>query len=318
MPDPDVQQALSAWGLQGCTVALIAARENQVYRVDTLDGALVLRLHRKGYRSQAELASELDWMSELSRHGVRVPQPIPTRYGDRCLTVNGRLADILTFLDGQPLVSGGQWSAKITPEHSASQIGTTLAQLHDLSDRWQRPAEFNRPHWDAAGLLGPTPLWDRFWENPVLNPSQADLFATFRGRAERDLTELGTTLDYGLIHADAVPENVMVSNDGVVLIDFDDGGFGFRLFDLATTANRLDRHDPTGSASHLFLQGYLSARPLDLAALPMFRGLRAMTYVGWVISRLHEPGAPARCTRFIAEAEAYALAYLDQTQGRHA
>jgi hypothetical protein len=75
------------------------------------------------------------------------------------------------------------------------------------------------------------------------------------------------------------------------LIDFDDGGFGFRLFDLATTANRLDRHDPTGGAGARLLQGYLATRALDLTHLPLFRALRAMTYVGWVITRLHEPGA---------------------------
>jgi Ser/Thr protein kinase RdoA (MazF antagonist) len=318
MRDSVVQLALSAWGLQDCPVTLIAARENEVFRVDGPEGPTVLRLHRKGYRSQAELASELDWMAELTRHGVRVPQPIATLRGDRCVAVNGRLADMLTFLDGQPLMAGGQWAANATPEDSAHEIGATLAQLHDLSDRWQRPAEFCRPHWNVMGLVGPTPLWDRFWQNPVLSPAQADLFTAFRDRAERDLTELFPGLDYGLIHADAVPENVMVSKDGVFLIDFDDGGFGFRLFDLATTANRLDRHDPTGRAGQQFLQGYSTSRPIDLSALPLFRALRGMTYVGWVISRMGESGAATRCTRFIAEAEARALAYLGQIQGNPA
>jgi Ser/Thr protein kinase RdoA (MazF antagonist) len=108
----------------------------------------------------------------------------------------------------------------------------------------------------------------------------------------------------------------MLSQDGVFLIDFDDGGFGYRLFDLATTANRLDRHDPTGRASRQFLAGYLQARPIGLSPLPLFRALRAMTYVGWVITRLHERGAVARCTRFIAVAENRALANLDHGQGR--
>ena len=102
----------------------------------------------------------------------------------------------------------------------------------------------------------------------------------------------------------------MLAGTEVFLIDFDDGGFGFRLFDLATTANRLDRHDPTGAASAQFLAGYLRARPIDLTTLPLFRALRAMSYVGWVITRLHEPGAAQRSTRFIAEAEAQASACL--------
>lgn len=315
MPDREVQGALSAWGLQDCPVTLIAARENAVFRVDVPQGPLVLRLHRKGYRSQAELVSELDWMAELTRVGVRVPQPIQSLSGERCVSVNGRLADMLTFLDAQPLMSGGQWNRDADLSQCAGQIGATLARLHDLSDGWQRPEGFTRPHWDTAGLIGAAPLWGSFWENPVLTPTQADLFTAFRDRAAQDLAKLGPDLDYGLIHADAVPENVMVSKDGIFLIDFDDGGFGFRLFDLATTANRLDRHDPTGGAGARLLQGYLATRPLDLTHLPLFRALRAMTYVGWVTPRLHEPGAAARCTRFIAEAEARALAYLDPVQG---
>ena len=310
MPEA-VREALAAWGLQDCPATLIAARENQVFRVETADGARVLRLHRMGYRSQADLTSELDWMAELTRAGLPVPQPIPTLAGARCITVNGRLADMLTFLDARPLLANGPEAACT----HAGQIGATLARLHSVSDRWQKPAGFTRPHWDAAGLFGPAPLWGRFWENPALTPEQSRLFNTFRDCAAQDLASLGPSLDFGLIHADAVPENVLVGPDHVYLIDFDDGGFGFRLFDLATTANRLDRHDPTGTAAQTFLTGYLAARPIDTAALPLFRALRAMTYVGWVISRRDEPGSAARCTRFIVEAEARALAYLAPFQG---
>lgn len=315
MPEASVQQALAAWGLQGSPAVLIAARENQVYRVDTPDGPLVLRLHRPGYRSQAELASELDWMADLTRAGVRVPQPIPTPQGERCIAINGQLADMLTFLPGKPLMAAGQWNEAVSADHCAHQLGKTLARLHDLSDHWQRPPGFTRPHWDVAGLIGPAPLWGRFWENPVLAPAQVRLFRAARDRAGSDLASFGPGLDYGLIHADAVPENVLVAGDDVFLIDFDDGGFGFRLFDLATTANRLDRHDPTGRASAQFLAGYGETRPFDLTPLPLFRALRALTYVGWVIARLHEPGAETRCTRFISEAEACALAYLDPSEG---
>jgi Ser/Thr protein kinase RdoA (MazF antagonist) len=315
-PMPDlVKQALAAWGLQDSPATLIAARENQVFRVETPDRPLVLRLHRMGYRSQAELTSELDWMAELTRAGVPVPQPIPTKEGARCIEVQGRLVDMLTFLDAQPLMANGVWSGGADPLECASQTGAMLARLHDLSDRWQKPAGFTRPHWNAAGLIGPEPLWDRFWENPRLTPEQVKLFADFKERAADDLSRLGTNLDYGLIHADAVPENVLVAKDSVYLIDFDDGGFGYRLFDLATTANRLDRHDPSGQTSSVFLTGYLEARPIDLTELPLFRAMRSMTYVGWIISRMDESGSAARCTRFIAEAETRALAYLDPLQG---
>lgn len=314
MPDL-VRQALAAWGFENCPATLIAARENQVFRVEARDRPLVLRLHRPGYRSQAELTSELDWMAELTRAGLRVPQPIPTLTGARCIEVAGQLVDMLSFLDARPLMAGGHWNAEADPLDTARQTAATLARLHEISDQWCLPQGFTRPAWDAAGLVGEAPVWDRFWENPRLNAAQARLFTALRDRAATELAAMGPSLDYGLIHADAVPENVLLAKDGVHLIDFDDGGFSFRLFDLATTANRLDRHDPSGRASEAFLTAYQHARPTDLAALPLFRALRALTYVGWVMTRFHEPGAEARCARFISEAEHYVTACFDAIQG---
>ena len=105
-----------------------------------------------------------------------------------------------------------------------------MAKLHIACDAWQPPAYFTRPAWNAQGLLGDAPLWHRFWENPTLTDSEKDKLLAFRKQALDDLERYA--FDYGLIHADLVPDNVLIQN-GVVMIDFDDGGFGYRLFDLA-------------------------------------------------------------------------------------
>lgn len=44
---------------------------------------------------------------------------------------------------------------------------------------------------------------------------------------------LGTTADrYGVLHADLTPENVLVQDGRLLVIDFDDFGAGWYLFDL--------------------------------------------------------------------------------------
>ncbi|MDG4897635.1 phosphotransferase [Mesorhizobium sp. WSM4976] len=311
MNDPRVADALALWGLEGCLVTLVAARENQVFRVEALSGPLALRLHRPGYRSRAELASELAWMAALEGRGVKVPRPVPANDGSLCVAVAGTFVDVLTYLEGTPLIKDGQVAQDADSSETAFRLGGTLARLHDISDEWNAPAGFVRPAWDVEGLLGDNPLWGRFWENPALTRHQAELLTGARRAAQRALSRLGPDLDYGLIHADAVPENVLVGDGAVYLVDFDDGGFGFRLFDLATTVNRLQRHAPDGAASRRFLDGYLKARPIDLRPLPLFRLLRSLTYVGWVIARIDEPGAAARCTRFIDEAISQAKTYLE-------
>ena len=71
------EAALPYWGLQGADVALIAERENAVYKVTHRTGTFALRLHRKGYRTDSQLAGELDWMAWLDRAGLSVPAPVP-------------------------------------------------------------------------------------------------------------------------------------------------------------------------------------------------------------------------------------------------
>jgi Ser/Thr protein kinase RdoA (MazF antagonist) len=128
--------------------------------------------------------------------------------------------------------------------------------------------------------------------------------------ADGKLQELEPVLDYGLIHADLVRENVMLNEDKLQLIDFDDAGFGFRLFDLATTLlKNLTEPDYPALRSAL-IEGYRSVRPIDTDALDLFILLRALTYVGWIITRMDEDGSEIRNQRFIVNARALAQQLL--------
>jgi Ser/Thr protein kinase RdoA (MazF antagonist) len=316
MIDATATLALTRWGLEHCPLTLIATRENRVFRVDTNADPLVMRLHRPGYRTTAELRSELLWMAELERGGMQVPRPVPTLNNELCIEVSGVCVDVLTFISGGPIMKDGKLLSDVNLSAVAVLMGVSLAKLHELSDQWMIPQDFARPQWNGDGLLGDSPVWGRFWENPKLSSDECALLQEVRQAALEELTENDRNLDYGLIHADAVPENILIAENEVHLIDFDDGGFGYRLFDLATSLNRLERHDTEGETGRRFLDGYLSVRQIDLTHLPLFRLLRSLTYVGWVIDRMNEPGSQFRCARFIAEATTRAKNYFDEMRMR--
>ena len=63
----------------GATVRLINVSENATYLVHDPDqGPSILRVHRLGYHSRAEIESELAWMDALrAEAGVRTPQVLP-------------------------------------------------------------------------------------------------------------------------------------------------------------------------------------------------------------------------------------------------
>ncbi len=309
--DPIVQQALSVWGIPSASYGLVAARENSVYCIEHEGTRYALRLHRVGYRSDIELLSELQWMKAVSNGGIQVPSPMPSTSGEVLHTIDGVQVDMLTWLTGTPLIDHFDKLRAIDRRALFNRLGKTMATLHDMSDAWSPPAGFVRGSWDIDGLLGDAPLWDRFWENPALAPDQRDVLLHFRELARAELERLSDHLDFGLIHADLVRQNILVDGPSVQLIDFDDGGFGYRIFDIATALLKLKSDGDYSDLHSALLQGYTSVRPLDTEALDLFLALRAMTYVGWNITRIYETGGQARNTQFIKTALTLAHRYID-------
>jgi Ser/Thr protein kinase RdoA (MazF antagonist) len=180
-----------------------------------------------------------------------------------------------------------------------------MARLHDAADLFAAPVDFFRPAWSAEGLLGESPLWGRFWDCAGLEKEDRDFLVQLRGRLQGELTAIVPELSYGLIHADLVRENILVDGERVTFIDFDDCGFGFRLFDLATALLR-NRGEPDYSTiRQSLLAGYLYVRPSmqnEVMHLPLFLLLRALTYIGWVGSRPELPDGERRLRRYVADA----------------
>jgi Ser/Thr protein kinase RdoA (MazF antagonist) len=292
---------LAAWDLGPATVTLAARRENTVWRVEA-GAAFALRLHRPGYHSAAALASELAFMAAMADAGLTVPRPVPARDGALLVAAGETHADLLTWLPGAPF--GRAWSPLdlADPPGAFRMLGAALARLHLAADAWAPPPGFTRPDWGAEGLVGEAPFWGRFWDHPALTPDQRRAVLRVRDQGREALPGLG--LDHGLIHADAVRENLLLDGERLALIDFDDCGWGYRLFDIATALlpNRGEPGYPALKAA--LLDGYRAHRPLDIAALPLLVRLRALTYLGWVLDRAGEPGMADRAARVIARAMA--------------
>lgn len=291
-------KALALWGLDPATARLIKYRENAVFRIRLTNGAdAALRLHRPGYHNRNAILSELRFVAHLVAEGARAPAPLPARDGSLLVeseTLPGgqvQYASIVAWMEGTPL---GESSRPLVhrPEDAERlffDLGASLARLHDIADHFAPDTGFTRPRWDFDGLIGDTPLWGRFWDCPTVTHGRQRQLHRLRQRLEERVQGLSPeTLDFGLIHADAVRENVMVSDEGVGLIDFDDCGYGFRLFDLATALLR-NRVEPNyRGLEAALINGYRGQRALAddaLGLLPVFIVLRSLTYIGWAASR---------------------------------
>lgn len=167
-------------------------------------------------------------------------------------------------------------------EGYAVRYGRSVAEIHNATDDFH--SIYQRFCLDLGFLLD-RPLAHI---QPLLTHRPADwqyllnLAARMRQRIEA-LASAG--LEWGFCHGDTLGSNAFLDGDTIIHFDFDDCGFGWRAYDLATYLWICIR---TASETGLpwwdaFLQGYRERRPivdLDLAAVPLFVALREFWVVG--------------------------------------
>ena len=317
-------EALKHWDITAAEIELIKIRENAVYKITTSNGArYALRIHRPGYHSDEELQAEIDWMQALAEYGVEVTTLVPTTDNNYFKTVavenipEVRQVDLLEWIDAEPLgnFEEGLGDDRERIQHSFNIIGTIMGKMHNQSSsEWSAQQALTRHAWDCDGLVGNEPFWGRFWELDALTPEQRELLLALKAKVKKQLSVYEKGPDqYGFIHADLVVENVLVSNGHVRVIDFDDAGFGWYLFDIATVLYFLLDDPRYQLAYDALLSGYRSERDLtdeSLEDLPLFLAARATTYLGWVHTR-SETETAQKLTPMIVETVCnYARTYL--------
>lgn len=317
------EAALAEWPGSFGDLRQVKLRENAVFAVTRDDGRrFALRVHRYDYHSTQALHSELAWMRALNDAGIGVPPIVPNRWGSFLAEVShpavpgSRQVDLLGWLEGVPVGTAEEGVASEGEDILTifEKAGATAGAVHNHSSSWPGAANVDRHHWDLDGLLGPKPFWGQFWDMPGLDASQVELLQTARARAAREIAAFGSGGDrYGLIHADFVPENLLYDGERLNLIDFDDCGFGWHMFELAT-ALFFTIHQPNYEALRAALfRGYRRERPLPRqheALLPLFLFLRGTTYLGWMQTRSETQTAREMAPMMIERVTMLARNYL--------
>lgn len=289
------RRALTAWDLDDAALALVKYRENTVFAVTAADGRRrVMRVHRAGYRSDADVRTEIAWTRALAEAGVPTPEFVATRDGDVLAhaaadDVPGtRQCDLMEWVDGAPLGSLEHGVALDDDgiRETYATIGELAARVHAHGESWPRPRGFSRPVWDADALVGNAPVFGDFRDLDVLAPEQRDVLLRARDDVRARLAPLGEPRL--LVHGDLIPDNVLVGPAGVRVIDFDDCGSGSWLFELATSVFPLLISGGFTAGVDGFVEGYARVRPVpdaERALLPAMLLARGLSYLGWPVGR---------------------------------
>ncbi len=257
LTDPSARAELLAWGVS-----------NMVFRISPDIGAdFVVKQSREQLRTKAP------WFSRLER--IHTEMDLMRHLAD--LVPEGSIPRVLfedrpNFLFGMEAVAADHrvWKADllagVADETIARKAGELLAAIH-------------------RGTAGQAEFQQRFGDRTVFDELRIDPFYRYVLRKHPDLgPALGRVMDEVLslevcvVHADFSPKNLLLSEAGLTLVDFETGHFGDPAFDLGFFL------------SHLVLKTikHASQRATYLSLMEVFW----KTYATNLDSLVSQPGSP--------------------------
>ena len=291
--DCNGQAALSNFNLPaGCQLQLLSLSENATYLV-TEPGSRrrhILRLHRPGYRSRAEIESELTWITAIQAQSIAQTPPVIRTQNDQMVAefrdVYARTQHAVLFahIDGASPEEDNLCDA-------FRQVGAISADLHRHSQNWQQPTGFTRPVWDEESAIGINGHWGYWRNNADVGLTEARLLEQLDTELRKQLATYGRPAErYGLIHGDMRQTNLLVKDGKVNVIDFDDSGFSWHLYELACSLSFIEANPQRDAFTAAWLDGYRTGVTLnreDLAIIPALVMLRRLLLVGWFSTHQH-------------------------------
>lgn len=228
------QRALLVYGLGSSRVESLGPSQNSNFRVEVPGGGrFVLRLHRGPHDAHTP-ESELVWVRFLREASLSVPEPFALPSGSFVLSLDGHLLSLLRWVEGEVYETLEPSQARLA--------GAAMAGLHAQAERFAPPPGFRRPRYDGTYFRGQLEVLRVL---PPFSAADKELMSRAVSKAVAVLDEAQS--DFGLIHTDFQPGNLMFSGGEAHVIDFD----------IATALGFLEK-----AAGEAFLEGFRNRKPL--------------------------------------------------------
>ena len=274
--------ALDQYGLAQGQRWFLGHSGNATFRVERQEEKFLLRIHQAVFSSNDDIwqkpeviESELLWLAALHHDTKLVVQKPIRNLQNRWITqVAGNAnteifyCSLLRWIDGEILQS------ERNPQQ-AHQLGVLMAQLHQHSQQWQIPQNFIRPSYDCDRFKAALAALYPAISQGLISTENFNILEL----AVRQIQEMMETLEqtqeaWGLIHADLHDGNCLSLGDELRPIDFARCGFGYYLYDVASTIQYLP---PAVRSS--FFEGYQTIQRLPKNYIRIVEGCFIMAIV---------------------------------------
>ncbi|RKL68433.1 aminoglycoside phosphotransferase [Salipaludibacillus neizhouensis] len=214
-------------------VVFLGRSDNVTFRVDTLSGKYLLKLHL-GSNSKSMIESELMWLTAINQDtNLKVQSPIKNVDGEFVTTFN--VKGNHSFWTLQSWIEGELLQEQPTTQE-IEELANLMVTLHEHSTNWSVPESFSRPIFNTEHLLISSEELSTLIQVDVLTSEHYKIFQKVTNKIIPiiDIQDINSNT-WGMIHSDLHESNYVLDNGTAYAIDFSCCGFGFYLFDIAET-----------------------------------------------------------------------------------
>ena len=252
---------------------------SDVYFLETNKNLYIFKVYHYHWRDKEDIYFELEFLTFLKSKKIPVSDPLKTTDGDLCLSIAApegtRYAALFNYAPGAVAIGD------FNPQQSHL-VGSTLAKLHRCSEHFETSSKrqplnleylLEKPYQEISSFLQQKEL-EEFRE-----------ITTDLQRYTQDFLALEKpywTVCWGDPHSG----NIHFSTErDLTLFDFDQCGYGYRVFDIAKFWQVTLQSGLSRSIRDAFLRGYESIQPLTDLEVSYLKPLTQIAHIwAWSIS----------------------------------
>lgn len=302
--------------LADACVIRVERSENTTWLLAGSKGRFALRRYRDNHSGNDSIRAELEFM-RLAREAlsVAVPDAVVTKSDDQFLLASDGSYVLFTLVEGAEATHDDM--RRIAPK-----LGEVTAILHRCVqqscqlDPWSTGSRWS---WDLRAFEDPVPRWGA-WETAIVDDKEthALLSAAYDEMRWRLESAPRDAESFGLIHADLRAANVLlVESDLAGIIDFDDCGFGWYIYDAVTALSFYESSPGSLALLEGWIEGYQQIHDLDsamLALLPSLIIYRRLLLTAWLESHPHASIPGVSRSTFLLDTRGLAIRYLEEPE----
>ncbi len=253
---------------------------SDIYLVETDNKSYILKISHHHWRSQSDIQFELEFLDFLHRRNLPVASPLQTTSNQLFVTVRAVEGDRYAALF--PYAPGEIPQGDLNLEQSTI-MGQTLAKVHQVSLEFENTIP--RQPLNLKYLLDDSLVTIA----PYLDDRHQDLFYLSESitKIKQQLTSLEQKSPlWGVCWGDPHSGNVHFTIDNqITLFDFDQCGYGWRIFDLAKFLQVSLSAGINRKIRDAFFAGYQKVQKLTDTETSSLQALTQMAHIwAWAIS----------------------------------